>query len=212
MNERFEQLDPAKRERILTACLAEFSEKGYEQASTNKMIKRAGISKGLLFHYFGSKKGLYLYLVDYALHTVIEHYERYPMEYSGDIFARLLEIGMIKLKLSLAHPEMSRIIIEAFLTPPQEISREIQAKYEQFYAQWVPAIFQRIDLAKFRSGVNPAKAIEILSLFLEALEQKYRKMFKGREQDLLKEVEPLLEEYREYFEILKYGMYVRGNE
>ena len=33
----------------------EFAEKGYDNASTNSIVDAVGTSKGLLFHYFGSK-------------------------------------------------------------------------------------------------------------------------------------------------------------
>ncbi|MTI56255.1 MAG: TetR/AcrR family transcriptional regulator [Geosporobacter ferrireducens] len=42
---------------------SEFVEKGYDKASTDRIIQRAEISKSLLFYYFKNKKGLFLYLV-----------------------------------------------------------------------------------------------------------------------------------------------------
>ncbi|MDR2106279.1 MAG: TetR/AcrR family transcriptional regulator; helix-turn-helix transcriptional regulator, partial [Coriobacteriales bacterium] len=43
----------------------------YESASTNAIVRRAGISKGLLFRYFGDKQGLYIYLLAFITQ---EHY------------------------------------------------------------------------------------------------------------------------------------------
>ena len=40
---------------------------GYKHASTDDIVGEAGISKGLLFHYFGSKLGLYSFLYDYSV-------------------------------------------------------------------------------------------------------------------------------------------------
>ena len=209
MNERFDRLEEAKRERIIQACLTEFAAKGYEQASTNEMVKRAGISKGLLFHYFGSKKALYLYLVDHAIEKILASYASYPIEYSEEIFTRLRQIGMVKLKLSLAYPEMTKVLVEAFVASPEDIRQEIQQKYAELYAKLAPPIFRGLDLSKFRPEVKPDKALEVLTMFLDALEQKYRKAYQGHEQDLFKDVEQIMAEYEEYFEILKYGMYVR---
>lgn len=67
MNDVFESLPAEKKKRILIAALKEFSEKGYEQASTNSIVKEAGISKGILFHYFKTKRDLYLYVVLYRI-------------------------------------------------------------------------------------------------------------------------------------------------
>ena len=52
-----DRLPDGKRQRILDAAIREFAEHGYDKASTNSIVKEAGIAKGLLFHYFGSKKG-----------------------------------------------------------------------------------------------------------------------------------------------------------
>mgnify|MGYP001006429114 FL=1 len=52
-------IDEQKRQRVIRASIEEFA-KGYEVASTNEIVRKAGISKGLLFHYFGNKKNLYM--------------------------------------------------------------------------------------------------------------------------------------------------------
>ncbi|MBE5841717.1 MAG: TetR/AcrR family transcriptional regulator [Butyrivibrio sp.] len=66
MNERFFELKKEKQDRMINAALYVFAERGYYHASTDEIVKAANISKGLLFHYFGSKIGLYAFLYDYA--------------------------------------------------------------------------------------------------------------------------------------------------
>jgi AcrR family transcriptional regulator len=63
---RFHAIAPEKQERILRAALEEFASKDYASASTNVIVARAQISKGLLFHYFNDKLGLYLYLLGHV--------------------------------------------------------------------------------------------------------------------------------------------------
>ena len=71
MNERFFDLRKEKQDRIINAALKIFAENGYRRASTDEIITEAGISKGLLFHYFGSKINLYAFLFDYATRYAI---------------------------------------------------------------------------------------------------------------------------------------------
>ena len=47
------------RQKIIDAALKEFGQHGYEGASTNQICLSAGISKGLLYHYFKSKENLF---------------------------------------------------------------------------------------------------------------------------------------------------------
>lgn len=64
---KFMTMEAEKRERVINAALKEFS-KGYMAANTDVIVKEAGISKGMLFHYFGSKRGLFL--LPYSSHMV----------------------------------------------------------------------------------------------------------------------------------------------
>ncbi len=66
MNQRFFDVKKEKQDRIINAGLKVFARAGYRHASTDEVVKTAGISKGLLFHYFGSKLGLYAFLYDYS--------------------------------------------------------------------------------------------------------------------------------------------------
>ncbi|MBC7338085.1 MAG: helix-turn-helix transcriptional regulator, partial [Clostridia bacterium] len=69
-------LPPDRREKLLEAAIREFAEKGYGGASTNAIVREAGISKGLLFHYFGSKKDLFLAALDRCLEVQMDYFLR----------------------------------------------------------------------------------------------------------------------------------------
>ena len=57
-----------KRELLLQAAKALFTERGFDATSTQLIAKVAGVSEGILFHHFGSKRGLFEALVeDFAL-------------------------------------------------------------------------------------------------------------------------------------------------
>ena len=62
----FENLPEDKRQRIIDACFKEFALYNYEQASVSRIVKELGIAKGSIFQYFGSKKELYRFLINYA--------------------------------------------------------------------------------------------------------------------------------------------------
>jgi TetR/AcrR family transcriptional regulator len=55
-----------RRSALVHAALIEFNEKGFHGASTRSITARAGMSTGLLFHYFPSKEALYAELVRLA--------------------------------------------------------------------------------------------------------------------------------------------------
>ena len=61
-NGTFTNLALDKQQAIIKAAIYEFASLGYQKASCNNVVKVAGISKGSLFQYFGSKEGLFLYV------------------------------------------------------------------------------------------------------------------------------------------------------
>lgn len=62
----FKNLPENKRQRIIDTCFKEFALHNYEQASVSRIVKELGIAKGSIFQYFGSKKELYRFLINYA--------------------------------------------------------------------------------------------------------------------------------------------------
>ncbi len=61
---RWQRLDHDERRRQILACARRlFSERSYDAVSTTEIAKQAGIARGLLHHYFGTKRDLYLEVV-----------------------------------------------------------------------------------------------------------------------------------------------------
>ena len=51
---------------ILGAALALFAERGFDSVPLSAIADRAGVSKGNIFHHYGSKDGLYLAVMKQA--------------------------------------------------------------------------------------------------------------------------------------------------
>lgn len=64
-----------RKEQILQIALMEFIEKGYYGTSTREIAKIAGISSGLMFHYFNSKQELYETLIEIGCSELSLEYE-----------------------------------------------------------------------------------------------------------------------------------------
>lgn len=64
--------DEPGRERILEAGRAVFGERGFDAASIAEIGRRAGVAKSVLYHYFGSKAGLYRALLESDRDALVE--------------------------------------------------------------------------------------------------------------------------------------------
>ena len=72
MKDRLSNLDEKKRIKIINSAMEEFSRNTYQKASTNKIVEKAGISKGSLFNYFQSKEKLYEYLETFSIREIAD--------------------------------------------------------------------------------------------------------------------------------------------
>ena len=62
---RFSRLDPAqRREQILDAANALFAERAYDEVSIEDIASSAGVTRGLVHHYFGGRKEVYIGLLE----------------------------------------------------------------------------------------------------------------------------------------------------
>ncbi len=62
---KFQRLDAAaRRDQILDAANALFAEHGYEAVTIEDLAKSAGVARGLVHHYFGGRKDVYLALLE----------------------------------------------------------------------------------------------------------------------------------------------------
>ena len=50
---------------ILDAALKVFVKSGYAETTMNDIVEKSGLSKGAIYHYYSSKKDLFLSLIDY---------------------------------------------------------------------------------------------------------------------------------------------------
>jgi AcrR family transcriptional regulator len=61
---RWQRLDHEERRKQILQCARRlFSERPYASVSTTELAREAGVARGLLHHYFGSKRDLYLEVV-----------------------------------------------------------------------------------------------------------------------------------------------------
>ena len=62
---KFSRLDPAQRhDQILDAANDLFAERAYDEVSVEDIARAAGVARGLVHHYFGGRKDVYIALLE----------------------------------------------------------------------------------------------------------------------------------------------------
>lgn len=142
MNEKFFDLKREKQDRMINAGLKVFAKNGYRHATTDDIVKEAGISKGLLFHYFTNKVGAYVFLMDYSVRFMMLELSRYVKKDTTDFFELCKQIEKGKLQVLKNYPYMQAFLDKAFeevcleaLEECEEQKKAYRYKLEEYYAQ-----------------------------------------------------------------------------
>lgn len=88
----FFNLPKEKQNKIITVSKAEFSENSFYDASINRIIKEADISRGSFYLYFKNKEDLFIYIAEAYKSELIEFIEQNLKNRKCDIFEVLLLI------------------------------------------------------------------------------------------------------------------------
>lgn len=132
MNDRFFEQSKNKQDRIMNAALKVFSKSNYKHASTDVIIKEADISKGLLFHYFTNKAGLYSFLYAYCVRYIQMERAQILQNPEEDFFKRMIQVEQAYQKASRKYPYIELFLTQAELEEEEEILLLIQEKKKEF--------------------------------------------------------------------------------
>ena len=89
--ETFLRLPEEKRTRFLEAAWEEFTRVSFAEASTNQIVRRAGVPRGSFYQYFRDKEDLFAYLMTQARDHFLEVYTGIMERTGGDFFKTQLE-------------------------------------------------------------------------------------------------------------------------
>lgn len=152
------KLDEEKRNRIINAAMAEFN-KGFDKASTDTIVRNAGISKGLLFHYFGSKEKLHEFLAIYALNVMMKEYFQLINFEHGDFLERMWQMLLLKIDLSYKYPAMFDFVTTIYTVQRDDTYKALSGS---LFSEVAPKLFAGIDESLFRDDIDPKMAVNII--------------------------------------------------
>lgn len=202
-------LDYKKRKRIINAALEEFT-LGYAQASTDQIVQKANISKGLLFHYFGTKKKLFFFLYSYALDIIGGEFNLTDSK-SKDYIKNLWDLSLKSRKLIEKYDRIYNFLAAAHLIllnefPNNEIAEEnpvevIKKKYKS-----------RADKNLFKESVDAKRALDIIEWTVDGYSKELSKRYSNIDdiQYLSSKETEFIEienDLKSYFELLRKVFY-----
>lgn len=202
MNEKFFEIKNEKQERILNAAIKVFALNGYRKASTDVIVTEAGISKGLLFHYFTNKLSLYEYIIDYSIKYMNFEFTTSVSKYEKDFFELQMMMEQAKIRVMKIYPYMQQ-----FLT---SLKYETDAKAkavigENAYAleSMFNVIYKQADTSKFEEYVVVQKVVDMIRWMSDGYLREH--LVEGDT-----DVDVLVSEFSKYLKMLRAHFYRGG--
>lgn len=167
MNSKFFELKKEKQDRMINGALKEFALYGFLHASTDRIVKYAGISKGLLFHYFENKLGLYTFVYEYSVRYML-------LELSGvsqkekDLFELFRQIQGAHFRVMREYPYMQQFLtrsrsedVGVALLAVEDLKNQISSRYQDLYKQ--------VDYSLLPAGVDGKKMRNTIEFTINGL-------------------------------------------
>lgn len=198
MNDKFWDLKKEKQDRIINAALKLFTACGYKKASTDEIVKEAGISKGLLFHYFVSKKGLYVFVYGYSAKYMEMEYARCVGLLEDDFFTLQAQLEQAKVQVMRNYPYMSQFLNSAFLEEDEEVVGEVEEAMDH-YSEIIRNVYAKADLSRFQADVNPSQLLKIILFAVDGLRREQFESGRVDPEALYQETLETLQLFKKHF-------------
>lgn len=200
MKDTFDRLPAEKQDRIMEASIAEFGEQGFSGGSTDRICRKAGISKGGLYEYIDGKEELFAASVSRVYAGLYDWIRGRLADPPADILDRFMRVSEIAIDFYLAHPAYIGLIQQSNALPDGQLRRELSRIFRDHFQ----SVFGDLDGSALRFPV--AEVVDFLGWFLLKTRNDFLSGWgRGEDGPFLREA--YLKEWRFCLDALKGGIY-----
>jgi len=148
--------DPAaSREALMGAAVAQFARKGYEGARVDEIAAAAGLNKQLVYHYFGSKQGLYLAALESVYVQIREKERRLSLGELEPVEAMAQLVGF-SFDYLLEHPEFIALLADENRNKGEHIleSEKLRRMHTPFLDMLDATLAKGVEQGVFHDGFD----------------------------------------------------------
>ena len=170
---RFDRLPAERREAILDAAAAELGEHGFSRASYNRIIERAGLSKGAMYYYFDDKQDLYTTVVEDAVVRLFDALAPVgEVADTAEFWARIEALTVSAWQGMLAEPRVATLM-PALLDPRVSVEApDAMAVVHDRAARWIQDVLaQGREVGAVRSDLPDDLLLAVTLAVGEAIDR-----------------------------------------
>jgi AcrR family transcriptional regulator len=160
------------RERLLFSAQNLFAVRGYAATTVREIVAAAGVSKPVLYYYFGSKEGIYLELMQNTYTTFMER-TSILKSFSGTARERVIHFCTGFFDDVLEHIDAAKIIYSIYFGPPQGAPYFPFDRYFEELLEIIRVIFREgISGGELRNVDETDAAWAIISTLNSSMEEQ----------------------------------------
>lgn len=163
--------------RILQASLKEFGAKKFEKASVTTICDNNNLSKGLVYHYFGSKDEIFLACVDECFDKLSKHLSQNVTIYKNDNNKTIEEYFFVRYVFFNSNPDLKGVFYNAMFQAPEHLDDKIKELHKKLDDINNRIVMKVLGTLKLRAGINIKDAEEYLTAFDEFYYSYFKKKF-----------------------------------
>jgi AcrR family transcriptional regulator len=171
---RFAKLPSAQQEAILRSARDEFAAHGFRDASLNRVIETAGISKGSMYYYFEGKEDLYTYVTRTEFEGLFARVGALPDLGGGDadeFWSRLQDYYLRVMTALAASPQLAALLRGWVAASKNPGFQEAMAEVEQEAMPWVQQVLVTgQNVGAVRKDLPPTLLIAVVLGMGEAMD------------------------------------------
>lgn len=160
-----QQSDESARARLLIAAMEVFSRQGYSAATVREIVEHAGVTKPVLYYYFGSKEGLFVALMNWAAARMVDVLEA-AVRQSGTAKERIFRACNELLALILENLGLVRLVHSTLFGMPESAPQfDFEIFHRAMHQSIKKLVEEGIAQGEFRSADPDDITIAILGVF-----------------------------------------------
>lgn len=170
----FRKLHPQKKQKLYLTGLNEFAREVFDRVSIDRIADAAGVSKGSLFQYFGSKENVLKFLFE----IFIDNYKReWDENYHQSREVRTLDRLRIYFNAQLEFWDERRLEYFFYIKMMYENSRELSGSFIErltsVQREYVEALLRRgIRTAEIRQDISVERIVFVINAVAEAMHRR----------------------------------------
>lgn len=201
--------DPQKEKSILATSAKLFGQHGYRETKTDQIAEEAGVSKGLLFHYYGNKGGLYQATYVYASEFFYQRINYSVWTKASDLLEMVVDATKYKIELQLKYPIEFDFLMKAYAEMPllpEPLREAMMERLNNDVTRNMTLTDEVIGKLPLREDVQEADVLETIYAILNSETAKIQQeLAQHPEWKTIEDLMPVIDRLKRKLKILEYG-------